>query len=227
MGRCVDPTASYYHKLTYHDTVCCGYVDCKCGQLPGSTPFYQSFIYESLSSLRKIPDLHFVDEHDFMTYPPVPGPLTLRSIALRRSCSFAFFRAVLKEALIDIDDFVRIESAIIGSGWQESTLRATFLDDYPTFELGDRRCAYCKYCKYESGTTRRHETPWEQRVERGKEMKDPNGPFSDKELRQQDEWQRYVHVFVGEQICGVCRERTRLQNDTEDEDGFSPYLMHL
>ncbi|MCJ1381633.1 hypothetical protein MMC17_004744 [Xylographa soralifera] len=177
--------------------------------------------------LRKIPDLHFVYEHDFLMNPIALGPLTPTSLALRRSYTFAFFRSLLKEASIDIEEFVRIESDIIGSGWQENTLRATFLDDYPMVELGDRELAYCKHCECHMDVMGWHETLWEQRLERRKEMKDPNGPFSEKELRQQNEWRRYVHEFVENHICYKCQERTRVQNDTEHEDGFSPYLLHL
>lgn len=136
--------------------------------------------------------------------------------AMEKSQSFSRFRTMLKELEIDTRTFVHEEAEYLEDGWTEETLLALFMDDYQPIRHEDLSCDWCK--RNELWVTLGHsEWLWEQRKERIKASKNPAGPFSEAEIRVQQEWNAYVYTFVDQHICAQCQQRgrsIRIQGDS-------------
>ncbi len=137
------------------------------------------------------------------------------AMAMQKSQSFSRFRTILKKLEIDIKTFVHEESEYLEDGWTEESLLALFMDDYQPILHGDLSCVWCER-KHLWVTLGHPECLWEQRMERIKAGKDPAGPFSEDEIRVQQEWDAYISRFVDQGICAQCQKRGRSIKIQED-----------
>lgn len=174
----------------------------------------------------KIGDFHFR-----LRYGMIPGVSagysTPASWALGRSRSFSFFVGLLRSLSVCFETFVKKEVEIIGDSWTEETLMAVFLDDSSPGRAIESRRAFCKYCMKNKPITIDQETPWEIKIRRIKAGEDPNGPFSEDEIKELESWNEYVHEFTVNEICGLCQERVKAEREADEEDQFSPFYVHL
>lgn len=174
----------------------------------------------------KIGDFHFR-----LRYGMIPrvsaGYSTPASWALGRSRSFSFFVGLLRSLSVCFETFVKKEVEIIGDSWTEETLMAVFLDDSSPGRAIESRRAFCKYCMKNKPITIDQETPWEIKIRRIKAGEDPNGPFSEDEIKELESWNEYVHEFTVNEICGLCQERVKAEREADEEDQFSPFYVHL
>ena len=154
----------------------------------------------------KVRSLHFKAQRSYNTDEVEDvSPL---GVAMEKSLSFSKFRAILKELDIDIEAFVTKEAEALDDGWTPETLMVLFRDNYQPIRHRDLSCDWCE--RNRLWTTLRHkEWLWDRRKERIKVGKDPEGPFSEDEVRVQEEWDAYVHRFVEERVCAQCQERGR------------------
>ena len=170
-------------------------------------PFRMDDLTDFKRMFEKVGTLHFrakrfnpADEDDDTS------PLEM---AMRKSQSFNRLRTVLGELDVPLESYIREEAALLeDAGWTYATLIGLFNDDYhpPRYENLD-----CNFCDLTElwGTYWHEESLWKQRLDRIKAGKDPEGPFSEDEVRVQEEWATYIHNFVELRICPFCQARGR------------------
>lgn len=138
------------------------------------------------------------------------------AMAMQKSQSFSRFRTILKKLDIDIETFVHEEAEYLEDGWTEESLLALFMDDYQPILHRGLSCVWCR--REQLWVTLGHpESLWEQRMERIKAGKDPAGPFSEDEIRVQQEWDAYISRFVDQGVCAQCQRQGRsikIQDDS-------------
>ncbi|MCJ1389205.1 hypothetical protein MMC18_002060 [Xylographa bjoerkii] len=139
---------------------------------------------------------------------------TPTTIAMRRSRRFIFFRSVLADLGIDLQEFVRDQVDLVSDGWSQDTLATLFADDYCGPALEHIPCVQCKLTG--EWIPPKNEPLWEQRIERIKAGQDPRGPFSETELRVQREWKVYVDGYPNHNICTRCQNRNKFEAYTKE-----------
>lgn len=129
---------------------------------------------------------------------------TPTSTAMEYSLTFVTFRSLLRELALDTEDFVRKEVEVWGHGWTEATLLAVFNDDYKPHRINHLSCYRCD--RFGDWIPYERDWLWDQRLTRAKAGQDLDGPFSNEELRVQEEWKLYVDTYVNDHLCGYCQD---------------------
>ena len=102
------------------------------------------------------------------------------SAAMEKSPSVSKFRSILQELNIDIQAFVHEQAGLLDNGWTAETLLAMFNDTYHSIAHED---LYCVCCGCNDGDAAFYLNDiWNQRKQRIKAGKDPDGPFSEAEV---------------------------------------------
>lgn len=129
---------------------------------------------------------------------------TPTSAAMKHSLAFIIFRSVLRELAFDIEDFVGKEVEVCGHGWTAATLLAVFNDEYQPHRIDELRCRRC----HSTGewVLYKRDWLWDQRLARIKAGQDVNGPFSQEELRAQEEWKLYVDTYMNDHVTDYLQD---------------------
>ena len=170
-----------------------------CDQTP-LAPFTANLlrVYKKLGTLNFVVRTWDESSNSYMICTPT-------SVATRHPLTFIMFRSLLRELALDIEDFVRKEVEAWGPGWTEATLLAVFNDDYKPHRINELRCRRCDTsAKWVVG---QKDWLWDQRLARIKAGQDVNGPFSQEELRVQEEWKLYVDTYTNDHLSCYRQDR--------------------
>jgi len=155
-------------------------------------------------------------------------------LASRNSYRFGRFQYILDHLGINRIDAIPPDAEIQDRGWTREKL--SLLLDYPAPTILSTvywplqfDCKKCDYTMYPRGTSRfTQDTPWLRKVQRIKDGLDPDGPLSEKERLEQEEFEGYLEAEE-EGICQVChkKELEEKKQEQEQEEAYSLGLNHF
>jgi len=154
----------------------------------------------------------------FSCFPPFASLIQLAS---RSSYKFALLQHIFKSLQIDKKDLIPPDVEIQDQGWTGQSLGVLFT--YPTIPFSECNPSWedflCEKCNYRSGFGQSirvsNDVPWQQKVQRIKDGLDPDGPLTEKERQEQEEWNGYVEA-ENEGVCEWCHKKS-LEEKTQQE----------
>jgi len=148
----------------------------------------------------------------------VPPFGSLIHLASRSSYKFALLQHIFKSLQSDKKDLIPPDVEIQDQGWTGQKLGVLFT--YPAIPFSEckpsREFIMCEKCNYMFESSQvRNDVPWQQKVQRFKDGLDPDGPLTEKERQEQEEWKGYVEAEK-EGICKQCH-RDSLEEKHQQE----------